>query len=42
MLKMGYQQQFLSTMSAPTFHALIHRFIISVCSAFWPLGRLDK
>lgn len=25
-----------------SFHALIHRFIISICSAFWPLGRLDK
>lgn len=23
-----------------TFHTLIHRFIVSVSSAFWPLGRL--
>lgn len=23
-----------------TFHAFIHRFIVSVSSAFWPLGRL--
>lgn len=25
-----------------SFHAFIHRFIISICSAFWPLGGLDK